>query len=435
MASYASLSQEIRVDVLGVEYNGYGAASGQPSPKSVMQAADAAYDYAIKSGVPASRILLYGQSIGSGPAAGLAKRRAVAGVILHSPLLSGIQVLDPSPECCCKPSCVYACCDFFRNDRAVRSVRCPVFIMHGQDDTIVPFYHGVRLRDLLPEYCAWPGYFPEGACHNDIIDVDVETYYAKVRAFVKSIKEGQAVTIGKEIEGEMATSEGQLPESRPAQVAMVSLRSGGAARDLHMQVQTPAQQTMQVQTPGNNVAGRTNSRSRKHSPEAIAARRKSPGRSMSPIAAAMATMNRASPPGSPFSSPRFPRSPRPSRTVNATPSGLGVSRMVEAEADLTISLTAEASGGNSSGRGFALPRPVLPSFGFWEPEVGRLSSISPRRLIRDSQAGRISSTSPRRLQAGPEARRSSRSPAPSARRSSRSPAPSRHARTEGYVTF
>jgi len=249
MSDYLEISRNVCVDVLGVEYSGYGAASGHPSPAIVMQAADAAYNYAIKSGMPPSRILLYGQSLGSGPALQLAKRQPVAGVILHSPFLSGIQVLDRSPECCCKPSCVFACWDFFRNDYAVRSVGCPVFIMHGQDDVFVPVWHGVRLRDRLTENSAWPAYFPEEACHDDLIDVDPETYYAKLRAFVKSMKEGQVVRLREDLGEQMATSEGQLPAQRPARVAMVSVRSGGMTRvTRHMQTQRSTQ-------PGS-VAGR-----------------------------------------------------------------------------------------------------------------------------------------------------------------------------------
>jgi len=256
MSRYQELSQNMCVDVLGVEYSGYGAASGQPSPDMVMQAADAAYEYAVISGVPPSRILLYGHSIGSGPAAGLAKQWPVAGAILHSPFLSGIQILDPSPECCFKPSCIFSCCDFFHNDHAMRSVRCPVFIMHGQDDVFVPIYHAMRLKDRLPENCAVPAYFRQGAGHNNLVEVDPETYYAYLRAFVNSIEEDQAAALGKAIGEEMATSGGQLLGSqpaqmeivsspsegqpmapRPAQVVMVSLRSGGIAReDRHTQI-------------------------------------------------------------------------------------------------------------------------------------------------------------------------------------------------------
>jgi len=253
MSLYHELSQNICVDVLGVEYSGYGAASGQASPDTVMQVADAVYKYAVKSGVPPSRILLYGHSIGSAPALALAKGQPVAGVLLHAPFLSGMQVLDRSPESCCKPSCIYGCCDFFHNEHAVRSVRCPVFIMHGRDDVVVPFYHGVRLRECLPENCAWPGYFPEGACHNDLIEVDPDAYHAKLRAFVKSILKGNAV------DGEMATSEDSEDHPSallPPQVVMVSV-SSGITRD--QPPEHPPVQTRRPTQPGSTLAGRTNS--------------------------------------------------------------------------------------------------------------------------------------------------------------------------------
>jgi len=346
MSKYYELSRNICVDVLGVEFSGYGAASGRPSPDIVMQAADAAYEYAVTSGVPPSRILLYGQSIGSGPALGLAKRWPVAGAILHSPFLSGIQILDRSPECCCKPSCIFACCDFFHNDHAVRSVRCPVFIMHGQQDVFVPFYHAVRLKDRLPENCAWPSYFPEDASHNDLIEVDPEAYYAKLRAFVKSIKQGQAATMGKEIGLEMATFKGKLLAQRPAQVAMVSVQSVGIiTRDhSHMQTQGPTQ-------PGSGLTGCSNS----------------PG---------LAAMSRATPPCSPESSP-----PQRSCTLAAGPDGAGVSKMALAvteempplpslgsflsmisfmsEVPTVISLKSEVGGDGSGASGTKLPRPLL----------------------------------------------------------------------------
>lgn len=47
-------------------------------------------------GVPPKHVILYGQSVGSGPSCGLgAEREDVAGVVLHSPLLSGFRVLKP----------------------------------------------------------------------------------------------------------------------------------------------------------------------------------------------------------------------------------------------------------------------------------------------------------------------------------------------------
>ena len=44
-----------------------------------------------------SRIILYGQSVGSGPCCYLAKDiEGLGGMVLHSPFMSGMRVLTPS---------------------------------------------------------------------------------------------------------------------------------------------------------------------------------------------------------------------------------------------------------------------------------------------------------------------------------------------------
>jgi len=479
-----------------------------------MRVADAAYKYAIKSGVLPSRILLYGQSIGSGLALGVAKREPVAGVMLHSPFLSGIQVLDSSPECCCKPSCVFACCDFYHNDHAVRSVRCPVFIMHGQDDDFIPLWHGVRLRACLPENCAWPAYFPEEACHNDLVEVDPETYYAKLRAFVKSIKEGQAVTLGRETEGEMATSEGELPVQRPAQVAMVSLPSGGdpwcrrhkktgsvAGRGKH--IPTPSSQVAMASAqsdgierfrchtqrrrptqPGAAASGQNiyiGTRADRHcksadshevavtrrvvgetetskgkfhvlqpvgvataparrggvaryhgntrtprpmQPGSVTGRSSSPGaacgqsvslgtstdhgsQSLDPLGSILAAMSQATTPCSVEDSPpprlslapqTSPAPPRPSRTTKASPGAAGVSKLALSNTEEMSLMMSHRTKVNSDYRGTCgvvlpngtqLPKPSLPSQGFWEPVLGGAVLTSPKVSPRPSASPRI----------------------------------------------
>ena len=40
----------------------------------------------------------------------------------------------------------------FPNVSRVRDVTCPVFIMHGTKDKVVPFYHGPNLYEILPEH-------------------------------------------------------------------------------------------------------------------------------------------------------------------------------------------------------------------------------------------------------------------------------------------
>jgi hypothetical protein len=75
--------------------------------------------------LPPKSIILYGQSVGSGPTAYLgAHEPDVAGVILHSPLLSGVRVLNPNLRWW--PSFA----DIYPNHLMVPKIQAPTLIMH-----------------------------------------------------------------------------------------------------------------------------------------------------------------------------------------------------------------------------------------------------------------------------------------------------------------
>lgn len=187
MGSYLELATKLGCDVVGVEYSGYGAATGSPGVANTFADLDAAYDFVSSCGVSPERIVAYGQSVGSGPVSGLASK-PLGGLILHSALLSGIKVIDPYPDSCCRPSCVYKCLDFYPNYRHLRHAMCPVFVMHGQRDDVVPFYHGLRLHQACPKKQRWPPYFPHGAGHNDLVESDVRGYFGEVSNFLLEVK-------------------------------------------------------------------------------------------------------------------------------------------------------------------------------------------------------------------------------------------------------
>lgn len=69
----------------------------QPSEQNTYADIDAAFDHLVGPlGVPEEDVILYGQSVGSGPTVDLAARkRKIRGVVLHSPLLSGVRVMYP----------------------------------------------------------------------------------------------------------------------------------------------------------------------------------------------------------------------------------------------------------------------------------------------------------------------------------------------------
>lgn len=210
MGPYFELSKQLGIEVVGVEYSGYGQSTGSPSAANTYADIEAAYDHLIAQGVPAEKIVAYGQSVGSGPATYIGWKRKVGGVILHSPLMSGIKVIDPDPDKCCRPSCVFGCCDFFPNDARLKKVTCPAFVIHGQLDDIVPFHHGHRLSEMTPESCRWPGYFPKGAGHNNIVESNVRVYYQELAKFLHYVWE-QASGSG---------SEGTGVQHSPVQIEM-----------------------------------------------------------------------------------------------------------------------------------------------------------------------------------------------------------------------
>ncbi|RRT33125.1 hypothetical protein B296_00056859 [Ensete ventricosum] len=89
-------------------------------------------------------LILYGQSVGSGPTLNLAARlQKLGGVVLHSAILSGIRVLYPVK--------VTFWFDIFKNIDKIRQVNCPVLVIHGTSDEIVDWTHGKRLWELSKE--------------------------------------------------------------------------------------------------------------------------------------------------------------------------------------------------------------------------------------------------------------------------------------------
>lgn len=223
MGPYYELAKVLGIEVCGVEYAGYGAASGRASSGNTYADVEAAYDYLVSKGIEPKRIVAYGQSVGSGPATALASKKPLGGVVLHSPLLSGIKVVDPKPDVCCRPSCVWSCFDFYPNDRRVRHLLCPLFVMHGQRDDIIPFYHGYRLHKACPKQYRWPPYFPPRAGHNDLVETDLRTYFGEVSSFLQDVRH---IAEGKKVDPPDFEKPQQVQmrrETEPRQVEMADL--------------------------------------------------------------------------------------------------------------------------------------------------------------------------------------------------------------------
>lgn len=165
--------RDLGFSVFAYDYRGYGLSEGRPSERNVYADIDAAYDYLTRDlRVPPERIILYGRSLGAGAAVDLASRRFVGGLILESPFLTAFRVMTRIP--------VFPF-DKFRNVDKIGRVRCPVLVMHGEADEIVPLWHGQRLFERAPgpkTLVVIPG-----AHHNDFMWVAGARYAAALRDF------------------------------------------------------------------------------------------------------------------------------------------------------------------------------------------------------------------------------------------------------------
>jgi fermentation-respiration switch protein FrsA (DUF1100 family) len=149
------------VSVLAYDYRGYGRSTGRPSEEGVYLDALAAYDHLRARGVPASRLVAFGESLGGAVSVHLASQRPCAGLVLVSPFTS----LRDVGRIHYGPLAVLAG-NRFDALALIPTIRRPLLVAHGDQDEIVPFELGVKLFKAAAE----PKRFlrVEGAHHNDV---------------------------------------------------------------------------------------------------------------------------------------------------------------------------------------------------------------------------------------------------------------------------
>jgi fermentation-respiration switch protein FrsA (DUF1100 family) len=134
------------VGLVALSYRGYGGSTGSPSEEGLINDARAAYAFAA-SRYPASRIALWGESLGTGVAVALATEKQVSRMVLDAPYTSTLDVASASyPFLPVR----YLMKDQFRSDQRIGQVKVPVLILHGEADRIIPISYGERLYAMIP---------------------------------------------------------------------------------------------------------------------------------------------------------------------------------------------------------------------------------------------------------------------------------------------
>ena len=169
--------------IVAFDYRGYGESDGTPSESGLYTDARAAYDFLRDSlGIAASRLVIYGHSLGSAVAVELASTVEAGGLIVEGGFTS---VPDLGAEIYpWLPVRALARNRFASVDRIGR-IRMPILCIHGRDDTTIPIAQGRRLFAAAPE----PKAFLEVAGgHDDAYEIGRVEYEAGIRRFLERLR-------------------------------------------------------------------------------------------------------------------------------------------------------------------------------------------------------------------------------------------------------
>jgi fermentation-respiration switch protein FrsA (DUF1100 family) len=133
--------------LLALCYRGYGGSTGRPTETGLILDARAAYDF-VRARYPAKRIVLFGESLGTGVAVALASGHEIGALILDAPYCS---ITDVGAAAYPFAPVRWLIKDTFRSDERIDRVSAPLLVLHGERDTIVPIRFAEKLFALARE--------------------------------------------------------------------------------------------------------------------------------------------------------------------------------------------------------------------------------------------------------------------------------------------
>ncbi|MDX1554868.1 MAG: alpha/beta hydrolase [Xanthomonadales bacterium] len=136
------------LDVLMVDYRGYGESTGTPSEAGIYTDGEAAWNYLVNErAIEPSRIVVFGRSLGAVVAARVASQATPGALIIESGFTSGVEMAKRIYWFL--PARLITRLEFPLVDFA-RGVDCPVLVIHSRDDEIIPFELGEAIFEAIP---------------------------------------------------------------------------------------------------------------------------------------------------------------------------------------------------------------------------------------------------------------------------------------------
>ena len=149
--------KDMDVNFLIISWRGFSGNKGQPTEMGLYKDAKSAVEWLINKGTKQENIIIYGESLGTGVATEISQNSNFAGIILESPFTS--MVAAGKSKYPIFPIGLLLK-DKYESDKKIKNIKSPILIMHGEADTIVPFWMGKKIYELAnePKYSYFPKY-------------------------------------------------------------------------------------------------------------------------------------------------------------------------------------------------------------------------------------------------------------------------------------
>lgn len=145
-AKYAKDFYRYNYDVVLLDYRGFGKSTGKRSEQKLLSDMQFVYNELLKK-YPEQHLIVYGRSMGSGFATKLAADNNPRYLILDAPYFSFKKVVERFlPILPVSVVLRY----HLRTDRWIKNVRCPIYILHGTLDWLIPIKHSEKLQQFNP---------------------------------------------------------------------------------------------------------------------------------------------------------------------------------------------------------------------------------------------------------------------------------------------
>ena len=173
---------KLKLNILIVDYVGYGDSDGSPSEIGLYQSADVAWEYLVKvKKVKQNDIIIFGRSLGGAVATDLASRVKAGGLILESTFSSARDILDIimpklSPFIYLRYS--------MDSLSKLSSVDEDVLIIHSAEDEVIPFPLGQKLFDAVESKKV---FLKISGGHNDGFMQSIRPYMQTLRLFSQTM--------------------------------------------------------------------------------------------------------------------------------------------------------------------------------------------------------------------------------------------------------